>query len=215
MTSLLKNVAQIGLPLLLFTGLAYDINNQSLEYWSWDRSILLAIHQTAQPRFDRFAVMLTQLGTYWGVLPMSVIGVGFLFFRQQWRKGFYLLTTMLGAALLSRTFKLLLHRQRPHFWDLFYPLPSDYSFPSGHALFSLTFALAIIILAWNSRWRWGVLLMGSSFAIAIAWTRLYLGVHYPSDIFGGWLIAIAWTVSMGKLFGLPDPMKRSESLTAL
>jgi undecaprenyl-diphosphatase len=122
---------------------------------------------------------------------------------------------MLGAALLSRTFKLLLHRQRPHFWDLFYPLPSDYSFPSGHALFSLTFALAIIILAWNSRWRWGVLLVGSSFAIAIAWTRLYLGVHYPSDIFGGWLIAIALTISMGKLFGLPNPTKRSESLTAL
>ena len=202
MVSLIKNTGSIGLPLILFSVLVYGIS-QDLNYWSWDRSLLLAIHQTEQPDLDRLASALTPLGTYWGVLPGSILLVGFLFVCQRWRQGLYALVTMSGAALMSRTLKVLLHRERPHFWDLFLPLPTDFSFPSGHALFSLTFVITAIVLAWESRWRWAVVLVGGSFAIAIAWTRLYLGVHYPSDILGGWSIAIAWTMSLGRLFGLP------------
>jgi len=210
----IRNIAQIGLPLLLFTGLAWEIS-QGLDYWSWDRSILLAIHQTSQPFLDRLAVFVTRLGTYGGVLPLTVLGIGILLFRQQWRGGFYLLTMMAGAAFLSWTLKLIFHRERPHFWDLFFPVPSNFSFPSGHTLFSTTFAIAIIVLAWNSRWRWGVVVAGASFAIAVAWSRLYLGVHYPSDILGGWLLAIAWATSVSGVFGLPNPRTDEESVTSL
>lgn len=214
MVSLIKNTGSIGLPLIVFSLLVYGIS-QDLNYWSWDRSILLAIHQTEQPYLDRLASTLTSLGTSWGVLPGSILLVGFLFARQRWRQGLYALTTMLGAALISRTLKVLFHRERPHFWDLFFPLPADFSFPSGHALFSLTFVITVIVLAWNSRWRWVVVLMGGSFAIAIAWTRLYLGVHYPSDILGGWSIAIAWTLTVGRLLGLPQDPASSASSTVL
>ena len=44
------------------------------------------------------------------------------------------------------------------------------------------------------------LIFGSLYVLLIAWTRLYLGVHYPSDILGGWLLAIAWKVSIYLLF---------------
>jgi undecaprenyl-diphosphatase len=109
---------------------------------------------------------------------------------------------MAGASLLSYGSKLYFHRERPQFWELFYPLPADYSFPSGHALFSMTFVVILIILARGRSWRRWVVLAGGLFAIAIAWTRLYLGVHYPSDILGGWFLAIAWTLAMGEAFGL-------------
>jgi membrane-associated phospholipid phosphatase len=180
------------LPLLLFASLAIQIN-QGLPYWSWDRSILLTIHETSQPNLDRLASFLTGLATTWGILPATVLLIGGLWLQQQWRTGFYVLATMAGASLISYSSKLFFHRVRPHFWELFFPLPSDYSFPSGHALFSLTFVLMLVVLTWESRWRWWVVLAGGLFVIAIAWTRLYLGVHYPSDILGGWSLAIAWT----------------------
>ncbi|MGL5074374.1 MAG: phosphatase PAP2 family protein, partial [Waterburya sp.] len=104
---------------------------------------------------------------------------------------------------ISYTGKIIVHRARPHLWELVYQIGSDYSFPSGHAMSSMSFALVLIILTWNSSWRWLTVISGSLFVLSIAWTRLYLGVHYPSDIVGGWMIAIAWSMVvllMGKFF---------------
>jgi membrane-associated phospholipid phosphatase len=118
----------------------------------------------------------------------------------------------IDRSLISYSSKLFFHRVRPHFWELFFPLPSDYSFPSGHALFSLTFVLMLVVLTWESRWRWWVVLTGGLFVIAIAWTRLYLGVHYPSDILGGWSLAIAWTWLISEVFGLQKSVAESSTL---
>ncbi|MEH1832919.1 MAG: phosphatase PAP2 family protein [Nostoc sp.] len=45
-------------------------------------------------------------------------------------------------------------------------------------------------MSWNSRWRWFVLSIGTLFVLIIGWTRLYLGVHYPSDVLAGWMVAV-------------------------
>jgi undecaprenyl-diphosphatase len=60
----------------------------------------------------------------------------------------------------------------------------------------MTFIAALVILTWGSRWYWLILVVGSSFVVAIAWTRLYLGVHFPSDILAGWMVAIAWAIGV-------------------
>jgi undecaprenyl-diphosphatase len=100
---------------------------------------------------------------------------------------------------ISYTTKLTFHRPRPHLWDLFYRLPSDCSFPSGHALSSMTLVVILVALTWGSRWcKWG-LLFGSLFVLTIGWTRLYLGIHYPSDILGGWLLGISWGIGVSLL----------------
>jgi undecaprenyl-diphosphatase len=57
--------------------------------------------------------------------------------------------------------------------------------------------ILVMILAtvsWHSKWRILVMILGSVFVILIAWTRMYLGVHYPSDILGGWSLAISWSL---------------------
>ncbi|MBE9019165.1 phosphatase PAP2 family protein, partial [Chroococcidiopsidales cyanobacterium LEGE 13417] len=54
----------------------------------------------------------------------------------------------------------------------------------------------LVILSWGSRWRWWVLAIGTIFVLVIGWTRLYLGVHYPSDILAGWTASIAWAVGV-------------------
>lgn len=201
---------RVVLPLSLFASFAFQIN-RSHSYWPWELSILLAIHETARPSLDRLALLLTDLGTIRGVLPAAVLLIGIFWMRRQWRRGLYVLATMAGASLLSYGSKLFFHRERPQFWELFYPLPSDYSFPSGHALFSMTFVVILIILARGRSWRRWVVLAGGLFAIAIAWTRLYLGVHYPSDILGGWFLAIAWAMAMGEAFGLRQSNAISKS----
>lgn len=119
-----------------------------------------------------------------------------------WRQSIYLLTTVLGGYAISVSVKILLHRARPSLWDLSYPLPSDYAFPSGHAMSSMTLVVALIVLTWGSRWSAFVSIFGAMFAVAIGWTRMYLGVHFPSDVIGGWMLAIAWGMGVSLLLGL-------------
>uniref|UniRef100_A0A832H348 Phosphatase PAP2 family protein n=1 Tax=Oscillatoriales cyanobacterium SpSt-402 TaxID=2282168 RepID=A0A832H348_9CYAN len=118
----------------------------------------------------------------------------FITLSSHWRSLLSLVITPLGSSLLNRTLKLLFHRERPHLWKVFSP-DLSYAFPSGHAMSSATFVMVLIVLAWNTHWRWMVLVMGRLFVLAIGWTRVYLGMHYPSDVLAGWLLAIAWSVA--------------------
>lgn len=163
--------------------------------------ILLAIHQSARPHLDAVAVWLTKFGVFWGVLPIAIAIALFLLLKRQWSQLAYFLTVLVGSIVINRTVKLLLHRVRPHLW--LSPAPEiDYGFPSGHAMSSMTLVAALVVLTWNTRWRWWVLIPGSLFVLAIGWTRLYLGVHYPSDVLAGWTALVAWAVGVSLLLRL-------------
>jgi undecaprenyl-diphosphatase len=195
--SLLVLLIGVCLPLLGFGALAEEVWENEGGF-PWDVPILLAIHTTASPQLNGFAETLTKFGVFWGVFPVaSAIGL-VLLYRRRWRSLAYFLTTLLGSIVINRTAKELLHRVRPHLWES--PSPElDYGFPSGHAMSSMTFVAALVILTWDSRWRWPVLISGSVFVLAIAWTRLYLGVHYPSDILAGWMVSIGWALGVSLL----------------
>lgn len=159
---------------------------------AWDEPILLAIHGTVQPRLDGLATVFTELGVYWGVFPAVIAVAVALLVTQQWQALTYLLVTSSGSVLLNRFFKLLMHRSRPHLWETDYSLVAGFAFPSGHAMSSTTLAMTVVILSWKTRWRWWIVTAGSGFVLGVSWSRLYLGVHYPSDIVAGWMLAIAW-----------------------
>jgi len=192
--SLLLLFVGVYLPLQVFGELAEDVWENEGGF-PFDAPVLLAIHSTANPRLDFLAVMLTKLGVFWGVFPVATITALALFVRRRWRSLTYLITTLLGSIVINRTAKVLLHRVRPHLWES--PVPEfDYGFPSGHAMSSMTLVVVLVILTWGSRWRWWVLAIGTIFVLVIGWTRLYLGVHYPSDILAGWTASIAWAVGV-------------------
>jgi undecaprenyl-diphosphatase len=185
----------VGLPLQLFVLLAAAISRDP-EGLPGDAPLLVALHAIANPVLDGFASYFTQLGIAWGVLPATILlALGFSS-QRQWRSLAYLLSAILGASCINYTSKLAFHRARPHLWDLFYPLPSDYSFPSGHALFSMVLVVVLVSLTWGSRWCNWVIALGSLFVVGMGWTRLYLGVHYPSDVLAGWLIGLAWGIGV-------------------
>lgn len=190
--SLLLLLMGVYLPLQVFEELAqYIWENEG--GFSWDVPILLAIHKTSQPQLDVFAATITKLGVFWGVFPVATAIGLVLLYKGKWRSLAYLITTLLGSAAINRTAKVLLHRVRPHLWEL--PSPKlDYAFPSGHAMSTMTLVVTLVILTWGTYWCWLVLIFGGLFVLVIAWTRLYLGVHFPSDILAGWMVSVAWTI---------------------
>lgn len=192
------------IPLLIFGDLAEDVWKEG--GFPFDVPLLLAIHSTAQPKLDVFVSYLTKLGVFWGVFPAAAMISLLLVIRQRWRALEFLLTASVGSIIINQTVKPLLHRARPHLWVT--PAPEfDYGFPSGHAMASMTLVAVLIILSWKSRWRWFVVIIGTLFVLIIGWTRLYLGVHYPSDVLAGWMVALGWTVGVSFLIN-SHPVRR-------
>ena len=213
--SLLVLLIGVYLPLQVFEELAeYVWQNEG--GFPWDVPILLAIHNASSPQLDVFAATLTKFGVFWGVFPVATVIGLVLLSRGRWRSLAYFLTTVLGSIVINRTAKLLLHRVRPHLWESLSP-EFDFAFPSGHAMSSMTLVAALVILTWGTRWRWLVLSFGSLFVLAIGWTRLYLGVHFPSDILAGWMVSLGWAIGVSLLIrphsAKPSAVNDEKSLT--
>jgi undecaprenyl-diphosphatase len=130
------------------------------------------------------------------VLIPAALVAALAFFVHGWQRGALLVVlTVAGAALLNWLLKLSFGRTRPEaFFD--YPLPGSPSFPSGHALYvaSIIGGMAALLAA---RLKHGALRVGVWSAavfliLLVGFSRVYLGVHYPSDVLAGYSIAIIW-----------------------
>ena len=181
------------LPLAGFVTLADDIHEA--EVFHFDDALLLHLHGLATPGLNTFFVVLSKLGYEWGVIPLDVLIVAVLLLRRRWRKAAFAATAFVGSALLNLGSKQLFQRERPSLWESIAP-ESTFSFPSGHAMGSMTLAVTAVLLTWHTRWRWSVLLAAITFAGLVSLSRVYLGVHYPSDILGGWCAALVWVIGV-------------------
>jgi len=132
-------------------------------------------------------------------LTIAAIVALVVFVSFRWRRAtLWLVVTILGALVLDLTLKYAFHRARPT--PFFVALPRTYSFPSGHALFSFCFYGVLAgLLVGRTRSRLARVLIWLSAAIlvvAIGVSRIYLGVHYPSDVIAGYLAATLWVSTL-------------------
>ncbi|MGJ5630458.1 phosphatase PAP2 family protein [Nostoc sp. CALU 1950] len=192
--SLLLLLIGVYLPLQVFEILTAKIWENEAGF-PWDVPILLAVHSTANPQLDFLAVTLAIIGLPWTAIPILGAIAIILLRQKRWRSLAYLLTASLGSVIINRTAKELMHRVRPQLWHSIAPEYS-FSFPSAHAMTSITLVAILLFFTWASSWRLLVLLLGSLYIIAIAWCRIYLGVHFPSDILAGWMVALGWTIGV-------------------
>jgi undecaprenyl-diphosphatase len=164
----------------------------------WDSIILKKVHNLQSIELDQIAIALTQTARGIAITAItSLLSIGLVWWKQ-WRSLGYVWLVIIGSSLINFLAKLLFHRHRPDLWVS--PLPqSDFSFPSGHAMLSMSLVMAIAILIPQKHWRLIWLFTCGFWLMAIAWARLYLGVHYPSDILGGWALAIAWAMGVSWL----------------
>ncbi|MGN6513844.1 MAG: phosphatase PAP2 family protein [Lysobacteraceae bacterium] len=184
------------LPLWGFGALVEELREG--EPFAFDQPVLELLHAHAAPVLDRLALDASAIGYAWGVVPADLLLVLVLAWRRRFREGLFAGIAVAGSALLNLGAKHSFQRARPTLWLSLAPEHS-YSFPSGHAMGSMTLVFALVLLCWSRRtpwgtpWRWPATLLGALFVLWVGWARVYLGVHYPSDILAGWCAAAVWT----------------------
>ncbi|MFZ1301452.1 MAG: phosphatase PAP2 family protein [Candidatus Microsaccharimonas sp.] len=179
---------------VLFALLAALVTNGVTD--SLDTSVLLWINQHASPALDSLFVIITQFGGFAVVATVGLLITALLLFKKQYLKALFVVIGLGGAALWSVVFKSIVERVRPDLWESLIH-ETSLSFPSGHATASMALALVVIMLLWRTRWKKAALIAGTIYVLLIGFSRLYLGVHYPTDILGGWLLSITWVSLAG------------------
>ena len=197
------------LPLYGFGELAEDVVEQ--ERFLLDEPLLLYARDHATPALNSFMLLMSLLGYLWGVVPLGVAILLALLVRRHTRDGVFFGLSVIGAGLLNLAAKALFTRERPKLWQSIAPERS-FSFPSGHAMGSMALVGALVVLLWPTRWRYPMLLLGGLFVLLVGLSRVYLGVHYPSDILAGWGASFAWVMGLSMiLYGRPGKPARPMS----
>jgi membrane-associated phospholipid phosphatase len=179
----------------LFGAIAEDVVNQDAPLGAIDLDVAEWLHAHATPARTALMFFLTDLGAPATVAAVTSVVAIFLLWRRQRYRLLLLALAVPGGALLNLMIKLLVHRHRPIFDNPIQTLTS-YSFPSGHAMGSTVLygALAAIVV-WQIRdWRGRALALAAAALLVtlICFSRMYLGVHYLSDVTAGFLEGVVW-----------------------
>ena len=160
----------------------------------FDHSVLHWFHKIKNPTLDHFFSSITWLGSMWVLLPMYIIltltlSPHFENIEKLLGIGFW------GAFLTTYALKYELERKRPHFFPSLNELPIDPSFPSAHTAQIVAFTLLLWLIVYNGPSLFGTLFTAVLVLIAlgVALSRMYLQVHFPTDVIAGGLIAISWS----------------------
>lgn len=172
------------------------------EAGSFDRAILYALREPGDPTqpigshlLQIMAADLTALGsvTDLGLIVLFVVGI-FLSLRR-WREALLLLLASGGGLAISQGLKMLYNRDRPPL-ELHAVEVVNASFPSGHAMLSAAIYLTMgaLVARFAEKRRIKVFVMAGAvfLALAVGLSRIYLGVHWPTDVIAGWCVGGAW-----------------------
>ncbi|CAN5890098.1 hypothetical protein BH11GEM1_BH11GEM1_18840 [soil metagenome] len=162
---------------------------------AFDVAILQWLHGHQSKALTAVMVEMTYLGT--GTVVIVIVGVAalFLWHTEHKHSARLLLAATIGNILLDGTLKLVYHRPRPSLFAWQTTAVSS-SFPSGHAMSAtVVYGTVAYLLMRLQKHRWAKMLTLSTailLILLICLTRLYLGVHYPSDVLGGIIVGLAW-----------------------
>ncbi len=194
-TALLAALAGAVMALLLFLWLADEVFEGDVA--AFDARVRNAVHAFSSPLLTALMRAFSLIG-YQGLIAAFVVAL-VVFLLLRWRRAaLWLVFSVAGALVLDLALKNAYHRPRPT--PFFGGLPHSYSFPSGHALFSFCF-YGVLAGVLSARLRSPglkvlVWVLAAALISAIGLSRIYLGVHYPSDVLAGYLAAAVWVSSL-------------------
>ena len=196
--TLAAGLAASALALLLFLWLGYQIRSGSPT--PWDVAGRSALRSLEGPTLSAIMWGASVYGAPGRLWPLGVV-VATVFLIRGWRRGALLVVvTLAGAWLLDSGLKQLFARARPRPFFDYYPAPSSYSFPSGHALFAVCFFGGLAVLLTHRidgrAAQVTVWLVTAIIILLIGSSRVYLGVHYPTDVVGGYAVGLAWVTAV-------------------
>jgi membrane protein DedA with SNARE-associated domain/membrane-associated phospholipid phosphatase len=180
--------------LWLFGGIAEDVLTGD-PIVRFDRALDDYLHAHATPALTTFFLIVTALGSIEAMVLLGVVVATFLAWGRRWLFLGSWLAAVAGSAFLNHVLKGLFERPRPHFE---HPLlvESSFSYPSGHAMESfvvygmLAYLAVLALRSWES--RVAVVFEAALLVVLIGFSRMYLGVHYFSDVLAGYAAGGVW-----------------------
>ncbi|MGQ2967537.1 MAG: phosphatase PAP2 family protein [Allorhizobium sp.] len=169
---------------------------------AFDEGVLLMLRDPADPAMPRgpawltkMMVDITALGGVTVLTLLVTLVVVYLALRQKYRTALFVTASILGGWALSSAMKLGIARPRPEVVQHLVEV-TDMSFPSGHAMLSaityLTLGAMLSRLEERASLRYFFPLVAVVLTMIIGLSRIYLGVHYPTDVLGGWAAGMVW-----------------------
>jgi undecaprenyl-diphosphatase len=220
---LLASGLTIAVLLFAFGILAQEVSER--EPLAFDQSVMLALRNPADPSvpigpawFQEMARDITSLGStvVLGIITFAI--VGYLFLARAPATAWLMLAAVLGGVALNNALKFVFARPRPDFVTHAARVFTS-SFPSGHATLSaityLTMGALLARLHASLATRIYLISVALILILLIGMSRIYLGVHYPTDVLGGWCVGAAWAMGCWLLMtwlqrrGRVDPMTYS------
>jgi undecaprenyl-diphosphatase len=170
----------------------------------FDRAILLALRRPDDPANPLGPVWLqvaardvTSLGSPAVLTLVTLAALGFLGLKRQWRAALFVLGSICGGTAVSFALKELVQRPRPGFVAAV-AQTQTFSFPSGHAFLSaVTFLTLGALLARVQRQaevKIYLLAVAIAITVLVGISRVYIGVHWPTDVLAGWCAGAAWAI---------------------
>jgi len=163
-----------------------------------DLQVLVWLHTHGSPAFSGFLLAVGQMHNLIGVGFFTILLAFVLARRHKWYWVVSLGIAMIGGMLLNLGLKQLFHRDRPTWDDPLVSL-SSYSFPSGHTagatLFYGFLAIYVVSHVKELSWRLVVVIATVAMVVLVAFSRMYLGVHYLSDVLAAMSASTAWLVT--------------------
>jgi undecaprenyl-diphosphatase len=176
-----------------------------------DRAGLMLAHAWRGPSLDAAFSTLTWLGSLILLLPVAIAAAVLLWRRGDRHEAGFVMVALAGAAAFARGAKYLASRPRPDLFEALAPVASPLSFPSAHAAQATVVAAALVLVLGrcaprHNRWAMPLLIL---MVLLVACSRVYLQVHYPSDVLAGSIAAVFWVLGLRALIPnrgiLPPP----------
>lgn len=198
-----------------FTELADEVYER--QGFFFDEPVLAWFYGLISPARTQIALVLSTVGGLEVMIALAVLLSLILWFRSH-REAVFFAASMGGAAIIMGLTKVVLARPRPElFPDVDYWQTASPSFPSGHATGSAAFALTLFFVVRRLAPRWQGLagVLGVLFCLSVSASRLYLQVHYPSDILAGIALGSGWVLGVNALYsyGMRDTRQSTVLLT--
>lgn len=187
--------------LVLFAMLAEEMLEGDTR--QFDTTVRLFVHAHSSTELTAVMRFLSIIGSPTVVAAIAIASSIALWLVGHPRRAILIAVTVAGGSLLMWVLKIAFHRHRP---EPFFAakLPASYSFPSGHAMLSFCLCLSAAALFSASRKsqlvRVSIWIFWVSLSAAIGYSRIYLGVHYPSDVVAGYLAALVWSLAVGSAY---------------
>lgn len=195
----LCNLGILLFAVWVFFAVADEVREEEYLHVEIDLLRLLRDPATGEPwgpsKMVEVARDITALGSAAVLVPVVAFIVGFLLLSRRFAAALFLAVASLGGATLNELLKTLYGRTRPDEALRLVDIDS-LSFPSGHAMSSATIYLTVAVLlarlADRPREKVYVFAAALLLSFAVGFSRVYLGVHYPTDVVAGWAAGVAW-----------------------